>query len=30
MGTGQQGLADAEFICEKVAQQIGCQASEGK
>ncbi|MCO6517461.1 bifunctional glutamate N-acetyltransferase/amino-acid acetyltransferase ArgJ [Snodgrassella sp.] len=27
-GTGQQGLADAEFICEKVAQQIGCQASE--
>jgi glutamate N-acetyltransferase / amino-acid N-acetyltransferase len=27
-GTGQQGLADAKFICEKVAQQIGCQASE--
>lgn len=25
-GTGRQGLADAEFICEKVAQQIGCAA----
>ncbi|MCX8746781.1 MULTISPECIES: bifunctional glutamate N-acetyltransferase/amino-acid acetyltransferase ArgJ [Snodgrassella] len=27
-GTGRQGLADAEFICEKVAQQIGCAAAQ--
>jgi glutamate N-acetyltransferase / amino-acid N-acetyltransferase len=27
-GTGQQGLKDAEYICEKVAQQIGCSSSE--
>lgn len=27
-GTGRQGLADAEFICEKVAQQIGCSAAQ--
>lgn len=27
-GTGRQGLADAEFICEKVAQQIGCVAAQ--
>lgn len=27
-GTGRQGLADAEFICEKVAQQICCAAAQ--
>lgn len=27
-GTGRQGLVDAEFICEKVAQQIGCAAAQ--
>ncbi|MBI0066971.1 MULTISPECIES: bifunctional glutamate N-acetyltransferase/amino-acid acetyltransferase ArgJ [unclassified Snodgrassella] len=27
-GTGKQGLDDAQLICDKVAQQIGCSASE--
>ena len=27
-GTGQQGRLDALFICEKVAQQIGCHAEQ--
>lgn len=27
-GTGKQGLDDTQLICDKVAQQIGCSASE--
>lgn len=27
-GTGKQGLDDAQLICDKVAQQIGCSVSE--